>query len=299
MSKIQFTLVKGEEGQNISVFIPGFDPQVAHSSHPNFNAILDGAFDDDPSIIDLFDVAVAASKRFDRLTERITTANGRLYLDGVEVHNSLATQVVRFLNDGVDDWKPLVRFFEHVQSNPNDHSREQLFNWLDRRDFTITDSGLIVGYKGVKKHDDGSLWSISSGKAIVNGEVKSGSIPNPLGAIIEMPRDQVQWDPSVGCHTGLHVGDYAYASGFAQGALLEVHVNPRDVVSVPTDCDWAKVRCCRYRVVGVIDKPYEEAYVHDPYDWDDDDFEWGERNEDEDYTDEDGYIVSGYTGQRY
>lgn len=261
MTNIQYTLVGTEDGSNISVFVPGHDPQVAHSSHPNFDAILDGVLSGDVRVIELFDVAQAAANRFERITERITTANGNLYFDGVEIHNTLATQVTRFMKDGVEDWIPLVKFFEHVQNNPNDHSRSQLFDWLDRRDFTITQDGMIVGYKGVAKNGNGEFVSVHSGQAIVNGVVHKGQIPNPIGAVIEMPRDQVVHDPSKGCHRGLHVGTYDFAKSYAHGAMLEVHVNPRDVVSVPTDSDWAKVRTCRYRVVRVIDNPYSVAVV--------------------------------------
>lgn len=280
-SQIQYTLVGTENGSNISVFVPGFDPQVAHSSHPNFDAILNGVLENDPGVIDLFDIALTVSKRFDRLSDRITTANGRLYLDGVEVHNALTTQVIRFLNEGVDDWKPLVRFFENVQANPNEHSREQLFNWLDKRDFSITEGGLIVGYKGVQSDGNGGFESLHSGKAIVNGVVHTGRIPNPVGAIIEMPRDQVEWNPALGCHSGLHVGTYDYAKTYStRGVLLEVHVNPRDVVSVPTDCDWAKVRVCRYRVVDAIVDRYVASYVASNYE---DDYSWGEYDDGDDY----------------
>lgn len=278
---IQYTLVSTEDGANISVFVPGENPQVAHSSHPNFDSILNGVFANDPSVIDLFDLALTAANRFDRLSDRVTTANGRLYLDGVEVNNALATQVVRFIKDGVEDWKPLVKFFENVQANPNEHSREQLFTWLNNRDFTINQDGLIVGYKGVCSDGKGGYQSSSSGKAIVNGEVKTGKIPNPLGAIIEMPRDEVQWDPSVGCHSGLHVGSYDYAKSFAP-ILMEVHVNPRDVVSVPTDSSWAKVRCCRYRVIKVISERYNTPYVISNYADDQNDWSWGEDDEDDD-----------------
>ncbi len=250
---IQYHLIRNEDGEsNIVVFISGEAPQVAHESHPNFEAILLGATQGDESILSLFDVAKTVGEKFQRLSERVTTQHGKLFLDGVEVNNTLTEQVLRFLDEGVEDWQPLVNFFENVQANPNEHSREQLFNWLSQRDFTITRDGLIVGYKGVTS----DLKSIHSGRAIVDGVEVTGQIPNAIGSIIEMPRDQVQWDPSIGCHTGLHVGTYDYASNFGRGALLEVHVNPRDVVSVPTDCDWAKVRCCRYTVVDTIDQPY-------------------------------------------
>lgn len=268
---IQYHLIRNEDGEsNIVVFIPGSAPQVAHESHPNFEKILAGAVKNDESILALFDVAATVGAKFRRLSERVTTRFGKLFLDGVEVNNALTEQVLRFMEEGVEDWQPLVNFFENVQSNPNEHSREQLFNWLSQEDFTITDDGMIVGYKGVTS----GLMSINSGKAVVDGEVVTGKIPNALGSIIEMPRNEVQWDPSIGCCTGLHVGTYEYASGFAQGALLEVHVNPRDVVSVPTDCNWAKVRTCRYEVVGVIDKPYTSAFLD--YEDDDDYDEWGD-----------------------
>jgi hypothetical protein len=275
---VQYTLIQNEDGEsNIVVFVSGSAPQVAHESHPNFEAILDGAKAGDESIVPLFDVSKTVGEKFERLSERVTTQHGKLFLDGVEVNNTLTEQVLRFMDLDIEDWQPLVAFFENVQANPNPHSREQLYDWLAQRDFTITQDGLIVGYKGVTS----DLQSIHSGKAIVDGETVTGRIPNKLGSIIEMPRNEVQWDPSIGCHSGLHVGTYDYANSFAQGALLEVHVNPRDVVSVPTDCDWAKVRCCRYTVVDTIDAPYtvpvissydfgiEEDYEYDDLPWGD------------------------------
>lgn len=274
---LQYTIIGNEDGEsNIVVFVAGQAPQVASQSHPNYDRIVEGALAGDDSIIELFDIAATAAQKFQRLSDRITTANGRLYLDGEEVNNALATQVVRFLDEGVEDWKPLVAFFENVQSNPNEHSREQLYEWLSRRDFTITTDGMIVGYKGVASDGNGGYKSIHSGKAIVDGEIVTGQIPTNPGSVVEMPRSEVEWNPAVGCHTGLHVGTFDYASGFAQGGLLEVHVNPRDVVSVPTDSNAAKVRCCRYKVVSLTEVPYTEAVVPYEYDSDDDLDEWGD-----------------------
>jgi hypothetical protein len=280
MTNLQFSLVGNDGEQFITVFTPGRKPMVAHSSHPSFSAIVEGAQAGDESVIDLFDAAETADRKFRRLSERVTARNGRLYLDGEEVNHALSDQVVRFLSEGVDDWKPLVAFYENVQANPNEHSREQLYRWLHTHDFTITTDGMIVGYKGV----GGDLLSKHSGKAIVDGEEVSGRIPNKVGSVIEMPRSEVHHNPSVGCSTGLHVGTYDYAQGYAHGgAMLECHVNPRDVVSVPTDSGDAKVRCCRYVVVNVIDAPYSSAVVPS-YQWEDedeededwDDYEWGD-----------------------
>ena len=260
---MQYTLVGTEDGSNVTVFVPGRAPLVAHSTHPNFDRILEGVLANDDSVVDLFDIAATAAQKFDRLSERVTVSNGRLYLDGEEVDNSLATQVVRFIDEDVDDWKPLVNFFENVQANPNEHSREQLYDWLSKRDFTITPKGMIVAYKGVQNGEDGKYESIFTGKAIVDGEVFEGHIPNYVGAVVEMPRNEVEFNPSVGCSIGLHCGTWRYASDFSRGKVLEVHVNPRDVVSVPTDSSWEKVRTCRYTVVDVLDSPYYTAIVRD------------------------------------
>lgn len=279
---MQYTIVGTEDGSNITVFIPGQAPLVAHSSHPNYDRIVEGVMANDENVAELFDVSVAVASKFDRLSERVSVANGRLYFDSVEVDNSLAKQVVRFLNEGVEDYKPLVAFFDNVMQNENEYSRTQLYDWLNTHDFTITSDGLIVGYKGVSRTssatEDDMFASINSGRAIVNGEVQNGYIKQKVGDVVEMPRTEVQFDPSVGCSTGLHVGTWGYASGFGRGATLEVHVNPRDVVSIPTDSDYQKMRVCRYTVVDTKDVPYNEAVIwgdDDEYDEYEDDF-WGE-----------------------
>lgn len=288
---MNYTLVGTEDGSNITVFIPGRSPLQAHSSHPNFNQIVEGVRAGDEDVADLFDLAETAQTRFERVTDRVSTANGRLYLDGDEVNNVLATQVVRSIGEGVQDFMPLVRFLENVAQNTNEHSREMLADWLAAEDFTITEDGLIVGYKGVRLTDSEIKFeSILQGHAIVDGQEYRGNIPNYKGAVVEMPRSEVTHDPAQACSQGLHVGTYSYANGFAQGALLEVHVHPRDVVSVPNDHDAQKMRVCRYTVIDTIDAPHTVPVLFDDFEEEGDDYWntdfWGD-DEDDLYLDED------------
>lgn len=267
MSTIQFTSYKTDDQEFLTVFANGQLLPPVDSTHPNFSAIKEIIADSlqcelDQSEVDhlvsLFDVAKTIAERFKSVSDRIKVGHGRILLDGEEVENALTKQILRFMDEGVEDWKPLVNFFEKVLSNPQEHSREQLYSWLDKHEFTITADGDIVGYKGVTTNGDGEFCSISSGseQVLVDGEPHTGRIPNPIGAEIEMARSLVHHDPTVGCSRGLHVGTYEYASSFSRGTVLEVHVNPRDVVSVPTDCNWQKVRTCRYTVVDVIESKY-------------------------------------------
>lgn len=254
---LQYTLVGNEDGtQNLTAFVPGEAPATAHSTHPNWDTILEKVLLGDESALDLFDVAKTAGMKFERLTERVTYSNGRLYLDGEEIHNSLAETVVRFLQEGVEDWRPLVAFFENVQANPNEHSREQLYDWITEQNLSLTEDGLLIGYKGVTKDDEGNLVSCTSGTAIADGEVVTGQIPNAVGTYVEMPRTEVMHNPWNDCDAGLHVGSYSYASDYGT-VVIEVHVNPRDVVSVPNS-SW-KMRCCRYKVIGVLRDEYKSV----------------------------------------
>lgn len=274
MPNLHYMISKTDDDANIVVFVSGQKPLLAHSSHGMFGEIEAAlrSFPNDAPIVmgeselaefkRLFDVAEVVASRFMAVSERVSVSGGTVYFDGDPIDNSLTRQIVRFLEEEVDDWQPLVCFMENVAANPNDHSREQLYEWLARRDFTITEEGYILGYKGVRRSDaEGVEYeSISSGPGIVDGVSYNGHLPNNISSIVEIARSKVHHDPSVGCSTGLHVGTWDYAHSFGHGVVLKVEVNPRDVVSVPTDCDHAKVRCCRYQVVEAIAAPITSAY---------------------------------------
>jgi hypothetical protein len=272
----QYSLIENDGEANIVVFIPGQNPRAANESHPYFDAIVQGARSGDPDVIDLFDLADAVAKRFEPLSERVSVKDGAVYIDGDEADSAITRQILRFIEQGLPDWQPLVNFVENVLANPNEHSQTQLYAWLAASDgFTIDEEGCIIGYKGVSGESGGTFRSINSGRAVVNGEEQSGRIAQTVGDVVEMPRSEVQHDPATGCHTGLHVGTWDYASGFARGALLLVKVNPRDVVSVPTDCGAQKMRTCRYEVVGVVPQNVTAPIASALYDQDDEDL-WGD-----------------------
>ena len=91
--------------------------------------------------------------------------------------------------------------------------------------------------------------STRAGYGIVDGvEYEHDHLKNYVGAVVEIPRSKVDDNRGVGCSVGLHVGDFSYASTFSQ-RLWTVLVNPRDVVSVPSDANERKIRVCRYTVV--------------------------------------------------
>lgn len=188
--------------------------------------------------------------------------------NGKALPSRLGSLLLSYARSGDKALSALCRFIGHLDRNPSKRSVESLYDWVEANGLTINTDGFIVAYKGVG--NDG--LSIHSGTAAVDGVVYNGRIPNRVGSVVTMPRNEVHDDPRVGCHTGLHVGSHGYASSFG-ARLLTCVVDPADVVSVPTDCGAAKMRVCRYTVVSINEAKasYPHTVVEDYDDYADDD----------------------------
>ena len=83
-----------------------------------------------------------------------------------------------------------------------------------------------------------------------------------------MNRRRVSDNCNEGCASGLHVGTYEYANDWAGsgGVVLLVKFDPADIVSVPTDCAYSKMRVSKYTVVAIArEQLEEEVYMEDEY----------------------------------
>lgn len=264
MSEFKFPAVLNEGDAGTLAVVTAFNPDsdnpvfIADEKHPFFARILEGLRNGDPRVWDQFDIASGVVKSFNTITDRVSYDGSNVLWDGDPVHSVLADQLMRAIEDGnPDNYTALAKFWEKLESNPTDHSRNQAYDWLACHKFQITEDGDVVGFKGVNSLGDGlyeSGWA-SSVSGIPSGYVNGtpikelSRIPQKIGDIVTMPRSEVVHDPRQACRRGLHVATHSYASGY--GVVLEVHVNPRDIVSVPTDGGGAKVRVCRYTVAGV------------------------------------------------
>lgn len=216
--------------------------------------------------------------------------SGVLY-EGSLLPREISDHILRILSEagqnskGFESWGAFAKFVENLYTNVDEHVRDQLFSWLASMSrisggFTLTKDGHIIGYKGVT-YRDGVPVSQRSGHAIVlstdpeTGEevlsdYKNQQIPNVVGTDVLMPRSEVQNDPMVGCSAGLHVATIEYARGFASGVLLTVKVNPKDIVSVPTECDAQKMRVSRYSVLSAVEERIQSTFFPEDEDEDDD-----------------------------
>ena len=224
---------------------------------PRYDEIVAKAKAKDESVREMLDVSKTIQSAIDmsNMGDRLIVRNRRVYWDGDVVDHSLARQILRFIDEGLD-FKPLVRFYEKIASNPSEHSRSALFNWLGVHKFVITEEGDIVGDKGMYAVDAGhasgkQYRSTASGPGWVNGvEGGPGPVYQSVGDVVTMPRATVLDNPSAECATGFHIGTKSYAKTYGNTHLL-VLVHPRDVVSVPNHDGYQKMRVCRYYVLGL------------------------------------------------
>lgn len=244
------------------VFSNGDVVVVNSLNNPNYQKIvmllIQGNPDDDQAIYDLAKPALTVGKALTRLSERVIYDNGSIYFDGDIIDSSITQHIIRIIEEGgqVDAYQSLVNFLEKLYQNPSQESREALYDFLSRYNITIAPDGDFLAYKGVR--EDGT--SIHAGYGIVNGKVyQNDHLPNPVGAVIEMPRSKVNGNRAEGCSVGLHAGAYDYANWFAQGKLLLVKINPRDVVSVPEDSSYQKLRISRYVVLEQTNVEYKKT----------------------------------------
>lgn len=241
---------------------------VADSSHPHWNDILRGVAEGDEGVFDLFDVAGGVMRKFQQVTDRVSWDGKNVLFDGDPIHSVLADQLSRAIKEGDSrNYTALAKFWEKLESNPNEHSREQAYDFLAAHSFQITEEGDVVGFKGVTDNEDGTYSSTARSRvpgkpsAYVNGvaQPEMSVVTQRVGDTVSMPRSEVTHDPSRSCERGLHVATRGYASGY--GLVMEVHFNPRDIVSVPTIDRGEKVRVAKYTVARIALDSYSDRPV--------------------------------------
>lgn len=160
-----------------------------------------------------------------------------LFWKGKELHTSLAVKMIEMLREGFPI-EPMVHFMENLYSNPSHRAVTELYNFLEKGKLPITPDGHFLAYKRVR---------------LDYLDVHSGSMDNSIGQVVEMDRHEVDDNKDRTCSSGLHFCSKDYLNNFGGDRVVIVKINPRDVVSIPSDYNDTKGRACRYEVVGEID----------------------------------------------
>lgn len=232
-------------GKNsISLALNGIREVFPVGSEKHGKALAAIKAQDYETLKDILMVGHKQIKRYDK--EGFILEDGVVYKNGEALPRKLGEYLVRLADDGLD-CKAVLNFWERVKKNPSRDSAVELFWFLEKYEQTITEDGCFIGYRRVTSDFK---------------DFYTGTFDNSVGAIVSMPREQVNADRRVGCSTGLHVANYNYAKNdyhAGEGHLIEVKVDPADVVSVPEECNEQKIRVCRYEVLSVCEEQRKDV----------------------------------------
>ena len=194
----------------------------------------------------------------------------------------LSDRVLELANAGLRP-DSLVNFWRRLQHNPSWKCTQNLFKFLNLHKIPLDNDGFIVGYKAIRRD---------------RTDIHSGKIKYDVGDTVTEPRNYVCDDTSVGCSTGLHVGsaDYALQFGGTDSIKILCRVDPADVVSIPDDCNFSKLRTCKLVVIRdweertafpVVFEDRNDSVYEDEDEHEDEDEDEDCEDEDDDYEDED------------
>jgi hypothetical protein len=249
--RVSYTL----SNESITVFVSG-KMRTVLSGNKSFEKLrehLRGPKHDAATILALSDREETIRQSAGTSVEVI---NGTVYYKGEELHNALTNKLLNLLDDGFDA-TPWIKFLEKLMDNPSYRSRNCLYGFLDKFSAPITPEGNFIAFKRV-----GSNWK----------DLHTGKMDNSLGTTVNMDRSKVDDDPRRTCSSGLHVCADEYLKGYATGPdnrTLVVEVNPANVVAVPYDYNFSKMRVCEYKVLAEIEpKEILDILSEQVYDFD-------------------------------
>ena len=231
------------QGSQVTVVI-GSKPHVVSKSHPMYQRVVDAIKANDWETVD----SIIDPKKMvlDYGNGNIAIEGDKLFWKDEEFHSSLSVRMIRMLQDGFDI-KPMVAFMENLMLNPSKRAVTELYGFLEKNNLPITPDGSFLAYKKIRQDYK---------------DCHSGTMDNSVGKVVEMERNKVDDDQNRTCSTGLHFCSRDYLNHFGGERIVIVKINPRDVVSIPTDYNDSKGRACRYEVVDEIDKEKaDEAFA--------------------------------------
>ena len=285
MNQVPYQLTEN----SLTIFWEG-KPHTIRKDHVNFQlakkAILDARYDD---LGDLIDVAKAVENFVEG---DIEVKDEVVYYKGHRLHGVVVDKLLDMLRAGMKDSAPLTNFITRLQANPSANSVNELYSFMSYKSLANTPEGKVLGYKGVQS----DYWSTTGNADTIVLQGKTNDrhqILNEVGATIEVARRCVDDNKDNHCSFGLHVGSFDYADSWAGegGRLLLVEFDPADAVSVPTDCDFQKLRVSKYKVISDIsdtrkelNKPVYEA--NKPIYGSDDEEDCDYEDDDSDFVDE-------------
>lgn len=181
--------------------------------------------------------------------------NGELTWQGISMPELFSNRILQMRREGFNI-DPMLNFLDNLNDNPSDQAIVELFDFMQNKHLPITEDGHFLAYKAVSSDFK---------------DIYTGGIDNSVGEEVSIDRSKVDSNRDKHCSAGLHVGAIDYVKSYGGidldntdnggNQIVICKVNPADVVSVPSDARFQKLRTCRYEVVSLFNDIFETS-VH-------------------------------------
>ena len=238
----------------VNAFVGG-EAYTFDKNHHNYNALIRHLKSGN---VEHFEAAYDVASSVEHFCDGyVHVKNGTLNWNGIPMPELFTDRILDMKKEGFD-FDSMLNFMCNLNDNPSDKSILELFDFMQNKNLPITQDGYFLAYKAVRPDFK---------------DIYSGSIDNSVGEVVEVDRSKVDSNRNKHCSAGLHVGAIDYVTSYG-GINLDSHddndsdggnqivickVNPADVVSVPSDARFQKLRACRYEVVAIFEDVFDKS----------------------------------------
>jgi len=236
--------------------------RTINKKHPAFKKVLDlihvGGSDED--LLKAIEPVKAINTSKKAANWGIKVVDGSIKMQEEVLPADIADTILEF-KAANEPFEPLVKFYENCKLNPDVRVKEGLFRFLKAHRFPLTEDGCFIGYRKVA-NDFKDFYT--------------GKLDFSPGQTVTLDRSLCDSDNNNTCSRGLHVANFRYAKEVyhpGSGKMINVKINPRDVVAFPTDYHFEKMRVCAMYVIGengtseADAQEYQELFKQQNPDW--------------------------------
>ena len=237
---------------SVNAFVGG-KPYAFNKSHENYDKQL--AYLENGNVEHFeasYDIASTVEHYCDGY---VHVDNGELSCQGITMPELFTDRILQMRREGFNI-DPMLNFLDNMNDNPSDQAIVELFDFMQNKHLPITDDGYFLAYKAVSPDFK---------------DIYTGNIDNSVGSEVSIDRSKVDSNRDKHCSAGLHVGAIDYVKSYGGidldqdndggNQIVICKVNPADVVSVPSDAKFQKLRTCRYEVVSLFNDIFQTS-VH-------------------------------------
>ena len=137
-----------------------------------------------------------------------------------------------------------INFWHKLNQNPSNKAVNRLYDFIEKNCITILPDGDLLLYRVVKRTEQPGVFV----------DIYTGTMKQAIGETISMKRNLVDEDSSRGCSAGLHTAAWSYTNYYGnaysgEDAVVNVSVNPANVVAIPDEMNMAKLRVCEFTIL--------------------------------------------------